>query len=217
MSVIESNYTEQKSISHGFLDGLAPWMAQNNNGGTVSTHTTGGGHAELATGTAAANDYARIDIGTLSPTGQSGMDAVGVRCVFALDSGAATKNACTTQFGWLETSTPQRIYHQPNHGTESERANLRVSSASADTYHPTRDCLPVDTVTTELLWDTAADEIIHRYQDAFAQRVTSADTTIPDPSLGHSFKIQIGTSDTATDRVMYLYEVELSYYTRDRQ
>ena len=140
-----------------------------------------------------------------------------MRCLFALDAPAATTGAASIQFGWLNASEPNRVYHQVNHTNADQRGVLRVSSGASDTTHPTRACLPTDTIATEMLWDTVADEVIHRYQGAFAQRVTSADTTIPDSSLDHTFKVQIGTENTNADRTMRLYGLELSYYNRDRQ
>lgn len=216
MSFIDSNYTKQKSISHGFMGGLAPWMSENNKGGgTVTTETINGGRAVLSSGTGAVEDRGRIDIDPLTPAGQSGIDAFGFRCTFSLNSGAATAGDAVVQMGLLDADNLNRVYHRPNDKISDKADVIYTTAQNSPSYINTRSRMPTDPITTELLWDTVENTIYHRYQDTYAAKVTGSN--VPDPTADYTPKIQVGTNDTSGDKKIYLYDVELAYYSRDRQ
>lgn len=209
MSIIDSRYEKAKSIQHGFMGGLASWMTEDiTGGGSLTTEATNGGRAVASTGTTAEGDGSGIDLDPITPdTGQ--FDAVGLNVTFNLNSAATTEGDAVVLIGFFESSNIHRVFHQVNHPWNPHA--FRVSVSDSDTYHDTRVNLPTDVVESELVWDVSNDELIHRYQDTFAARVSGG---LPDPTLDYEPTIGIDTKNTSSDMVMNIYDVELSYYNR---
>lgn len=223
MNAIESNYEKQTSLRHSFGTGLADWMTPVTNGaGQLQHDMTQGGRVRLDAGSTAVNDYARIDIGPITPKpANGGYDAVGLSTTFYYGSGSQTEGNAVTQIGFVEGGTPSRIYHEVNSNTEgttngSQPNCLRVSDGTSDLRFSTRAKLPSNAIKSELLWDFKRNEIIHRYQGTFAQRVTSAEAVFPDPTLDYTAKIQHSTKTTSVAQIMFLYDLELAYYKSGR-
>lgn len=210
---IHDRYNEEKTISHGFADGLASWMTDGSTGGgTVTTETTMGGRAVLDTG-ATLGDYGRIDMGPFTPSPADRFDAMGVRFVYSFGSGSQLGGETITQLGMLNGDNLHRLYHQPNHARSGEAGVLRTSVSDTDSFYDTRTILPESGISSELIWDYSADELIHRYQDAYGTRVTGS-SNLPDPTLDYTLKAQIQNETGDSNYQMYLYNVEIAYYNR---
>lgn len=200
MSVIEEYYDERSSFSTEFAAGVLPdWLSTATEGGaSVSVEATNGGRAVLSTGTTSTGDIARLKTNAVTP---NPYDAVLVRAT--IDTQTSPDGSAVQSVGFEGNNY---LLHFFNHNVLNRVGTVRSNVNGDDTF--TRDVLPGEPLTTELLWDTVDQRVIHRYQNAFG---AVANFALPDPSANNPVQITTITDDTAADRVVRVYDLEVAF------
>jgi hypothetical protein len=214
-NVITGRYEPVHEITATFEDGSLPgWLNSSVSGaGSVTTSSANLGRATLNTGTTQ-SDFARIR-GDASVT-PADFDAVGYRCRFELNSGAASGLDAVVVLGLQDATDSSILVHLPNHNVTNRIDSVESANGAntTGTFYDTRAFLQPNTpVTTELFYDSARGEALHRYQGAFSRQMESE---VPDPSLALEPDVFIQNSTDGTERVVTVYELTVTCYNRLR-
>ena len=205
MTYIDS---EIKTVSYGFFDGtLGDWLTDASSGGTVTTEAAELGRAVLESGTNT-GDYARIEGPALHNRGAHNADVFKLRVAFSVDNGVSADRA-NIDVG-LEQNTDNRIIHQPANDPTSG-VGIVVEDGGSVTEVETRYTISSDVLVSELIWDNKRDELIHRYQGCFGNRVTDASVL---PSRGQYTPYVSVENVDGTEITVSVYEMEIVYGQR---
>jgi len=205
MSGIFQNYQVVDSVSANFLGGSLPsWLSSSTTGGSVSVEAANGGRATLSTGTGSTGDFARVQSSALSV---DAFDAILIRAVIehGPDAANGTKAVTSTAF---EESSNNYVKHLLNSGVSANYNTIEHRASGTTNNTNARENISQDKLTSELLWDTVDGKVLLRYQDSFAGEVTA---NLPSSSLDYKFDILCQTNDTAADRQLHVYEMEVEY------
>ncbi|QLH80995.1 hypothetical protein [Halosimplex pelagicum] len=210
MTVLFDNYRLVKSSRTNFLTGSLPdWLIDGSRGGgSITAESENGGRAVLSSGTQSTGDEAKLETNDLDP---GPFDGMYMRSVVRHGGAVSNPRASSDICGWRGPNGDNNILHRVYVTNLSEQRNtITIERNGSTTLAGTRAWTDdLHTLESELLWDTTDGRILHRFQDAFAQEVTSVQ-----PDLSSNFfrgKINVLTNDTEVDRVMYVYEVEIGY------
>lgn len=213
MNAITSNFEVVKRQTADFADGTLPsWLSDTSNGGGSVTVESGigGGRAAVSCGTQATNDKGRIESDGFSV---GNFDGIYISAVLEHDANAADGGTALTKFGMEDDDASERLLHRFNDTTEGDR-NMLTFGGSGDEFSPRR-FLDFDNgdifqnqIRTGLVWDAVEQRAIHRMQDCFSRSNSSYSIS---PSETYTTRVAIDQKDTAADRIVYVYEMEVAF------
>lgn len=212
MSIINTQYTVEKSKKATFADGEQPsWLTEDTTGGSISYESANGGRAVLSTGTGAIDDLARLKT---EPINVDVFDAVMLKLTFAFNDVGSDDENVVSQIQFRDDDESDTVAHKIGNNNPDRRHTIEISGNGNELNENTRIASSEKPLTSELLWDVSDDVVLHRYQDTFARRVSIPSDTQPDEALEYEGDILILTKDTASDREMFIYQIELAYLSK---
>lgn len=202
MNVIETNYEEIKSQESAFLSGTEPaWLETDTTGNaTVSFESRNGGRAVMNTGSGSTGDYARVQT---KPLNLDQYDAVSLSITYQLTQSSLGQNDATI-YQWMQNDLDN--YALVDHSNGS----FTVLDGGNKQGEPTQKyTIDGPLIRSKLLLDFVDGVQIHRLNNKFANK---AELSNPNPSLDYNLMLSIDTEDTSADRILNLYDFEVSFY-----
>jgi len=209
-SIIDDRYKVDSRWRADFADGsIPPFLTEDTGGGGSVSYETGfGGRAVLSTGTTSTGDYARLQAEGVD---YRQFDAVAFRTVIGHSPDGATAQAATSRVGFENGNGSYKAEQYIN--DDSNKGEIELAAGGSSSFVTVRDRLIDNPVPVEIVMDSIAGEVIHRYQDAGSRIITS---TVPDKSSGpYAADVLCQTRDTAADRTLYIYSFEVMYLTNN--